>query len=134
MWMSPEFEQLRDFVETASCNPATFPKNASTAEIVHCNIEQTSISNDFVLKIESGTVCNRNDINQEPILQITDVTTKFKKFTLNSCEHTHKQVTLQASENNGHCVTIKLASKLNDIILNMKTGTFIKLQQFQILR
>ena len=43
-------------------------------------------------------------------------------------------MTLQASDNNGHFVTIKLTSQLNDISGNLNTETFIKLQKFHILR
>ena len=56
MWIRPEFEQLRNFIETSSCNPETFPKNASTEAIAHDNRENISMSNEFVLKIEPGSV------------------------------------------------------------------------------
>ena len=101
---------------------------------MHDDRENTSMSNEFVLKIESGSTRDRDEIDHYLILQITEVSTKFRKFVLNSCEHAHKQVTLQASDNNEHCVTIKLASPFNDTSGNLKTGTFMKLQQFQILR
>ena len=79
MWMRPEFEQLRNFVETASC------KTASTSAIVHGTRENISISNEFGMKIESRSVCNRKGIDHDPILQNTDASTKFWKFALNSC-------------------------------------------------
>ena len=134
MWMRPEFEQLRNFVETAPRNPETLPKNASAAAIVHDNREKASMPNEFVLKIESGPVCNRNDIDYDPILQVTGAPTKLRKLALSSFEHARKQVTLQASDNNGRCVTIKLASQLSDATGNLKTAAFMKSQQFQILR
>ena len=110
-----------------------FPKKSSTPVIVHDTRENMSISNEFVLKIESACACN-NDVDHDPILQITDTLTKFRKFTLNSCENVHTQVTLQASDSNGNYATIKITSQLNDTSGNLKTGTFAKLQQFQILR
>ena len=50
---------------------------------------------------------------------------------LNSSEHTRKQVTLQASDENGHCVTIKIASHLKDVSGNLKIVTFIKFQHLK---
>ena len=76
----------------------------------------------------------RDDVNYDHVLQITDVSTKFRKSTLNSSKHRQKQVTLQASDKNGCCIEIKLASQLNDTSRNLKTGVFIKLQQFHILK
>ena len=50
----------------------------------------------------------RDDVDYDPALQITDASTKFRKFTLNLSECTQKQVTLKASNKNGCCITIKL--------------------------
>ena len=110
MRVRPEFEQLRSFVDAVPRNPATFPKNASAAATLHDHREKTSMLNEFALKVESGSACNRNGIDHDPILQVADAPTKFRKFTLNSCAHARKQVTLQASDNNRHRVTIKIAS------------------------
>lgn len=90
MWMRPEFQELRNCVDTASSNPLAFPKNISTSVIVHDSRENASMSSEFVQKIESGSARNRNDIDHDPVLEITDASTKFRKFTLNSCEHAHE--------------------------------------------
>ena len=72
----------------------------------------------------------RDNIEYNPMLQITDSSTKFRKFTLNQLECTQKPVTLQASDKNGCCISIKISIQSNDISGNLKTGVFIRLKEF----
>ena len=76
----------------------------------------------------------RDAVDYDPVLQITDASTKFREFALNSLEHTLKQVTLQVSDKNGHCVVIKILIQPNNASGNLKVRVFIKLKQFRILK
>ena len=70
--------------------------------MIHENADDVLLSNNFVQKVESGSIIKRDDIDYDPTLQITDESTKFRKFALNSSECTQKQVALQAYDKNGH--------------------------------
>ena len=52
----------------------------------------------------------RDDDDYDPMIQITDASTKFRTFTLNSYGDTYKQAILQASDKNGCYVTIKISN------------------------
>ena len=85
-------------------------------------------------QVESGSMFKRDSVDCDPVLQMADVSTMFCKFALISSECAHKQVILQASDKNAHCIGIKIASQLNDVSGNLKTGVFIKLQQCRVLK
>ena len=101
---------------------------------MHENADDALLSNNFVKQVESGSMFKRDDIDYDRLLQITDTSTKFREFVLNSIESAQKKSALQASDNNGCCVKIKIVSQLNDASGNLKTGVFIKSQQFHILK
>ena len=84
--MRPNFQNLRHFVGIASNNSSTFPKNSNASTMAHENINEVLITKDFAQKIECGFIFNRNALDYDPILQIIDESTKFRKFTLNSRE------------------------------------------------
>ena len=134
LWGRPEFNNLRKFVELVSNDPSKFPKDSNMSSIVFKDNDETLLSIDFGKEIESGNTFNSNDVDFNPILQIINLSTKFRKFTLNSTEHAQKQVTLEVSDKSGHCLTVKMASQLNDVSGNLKSGCVIEIPMFQILK
>ena len=133
-WAHPEYQTLRNVAHLSSSNPATFPKNTRVSLIMHDNVEDVLLSNNVVHQVESGCMLKRDNIGCDPVLQITDSSTKFCKFALNQSEHVQKQETLQSSDKNRHCITIKKLSQSNDTIGNRKTGVFVKWQEIHILK
>ena len=83
--------------------------------MAHENNNEMLLSTDFVQKIESRLILNRNDVDYDPILQIADESTKFRKFTTNT-QNQFKQQTIM------HHLTIKNSSQLNDVSSNLKKG------------
>ena len=69
MRMRPEFQALRNFVDTASNNPLAFHKKTSASAIAHDSKENMSMSNDFVQK---------QDLGQSTIEMILITTPSFK--------------------------------------------------------
>ena len=88
LWMRPEFQTLRNFVDVVSSSTATFSKNTRASSIIHENADDVLLSNKFSQQVESGSMFKRDDIDYDHVLQITDASTKFRKFTLNSSQHT----------------------------------------------
>ena len=112
--VTSEISTLRNFVDAASRNPATFSKNTRALSIVHENIEDFLIYNNFMQQVELGSMFKRDSIDCDTVLQITDSSTKFRKFTPNSSEHAQKQATFQSLDWSGCCIKIKIINQLND--------------------
>ena len=72
-----KFYNLRNFINKVLNNLLKFINNSSISTIVYENSNKILLLIDFVQKIESYYIFNRNDIDQDPILQIIDVSAKF---------------------------------------------------------
>ena len=55
-------------------------------------------------------------------------------FALSPIEHTIKQVTLQVSDEKGNHLTGKISSQLNVVSRNLKSGSIIEIEKFQVLK
>ena len=95
---------------------------------------ETSLSLHFEKEIESGRIFNKNDIDFKPTLQIIDMSTKFRKFILNSTDYTQKEVSLQVADKNGCYLKVKITSQLNDVTGNLTSGSIIEIKIFQVLK
>ena len=56
LWIRPEFQLLRNFVDAVSRNTATFPKNARAPSTIHENADDALLSNKFAQQVESGSI------------------------------------------------------------------------------
>ena len=70
---------IEDFFDAVSKNTTTFPKNTRTSSMIHENTDDALLSNNFVQQAESGSIFKRGDIDYDPVIQITDASTKFRK-------------------------------------------------------
>ena len=117
-----------------SSNPLKFPKDSDTSSIVFKDSNEILLSLDFGKVIESGEIFNRDDIDFYHILQITKISTKFRKFTLNSTECTQKQVTLEVEDKTRCCLIVEMSRQSNDVSKNLKSGSIVEIEMFQILK
>ena len=51
IWVHPEFQNLRHFVDIASNNPSVFPKNFTTSIMANKNSDEALLSKCFVWKM-----------------------------------------------------------------------------------
>ena len=111
---------MRNFIEAASSDPLKFRKDSNTSSVVFKDRNETLLHLDFGKEIESGKFLNRNNVESNPILQVTSISTKFGKLALNSTEHKQKEVALEATGKTRCHLTVEIASQLDSLSGNLK--------------
>ena len=81
---------MRNFVEEVPDDPSKFLKDSNAPKIAHEDSDEMLLSFNFGKQFESGKILNRNDINFNPVLQVTNASTMLWKLALNSTECAQK--------------------------------------------
>ena len=104
--------------------PSNFHTNENTHSTMHENQKHSTIIK-FLNANRNWIFFNQKDTNRHFIVQMIVTSTKFQKFVLNTSQYTRKVVTLEIADQNGHSLSIKVASQLNDINVNLNVGIIL---------
>ena len=132
LWVRPEFNKLRYFVDASSGSTSKISKSTSISIMSYENSDEVFLSVDSMQKIESGIISNGKLCSLSLHVSNCRKVHQFRKLALNFSEYTQKQIVIQAAGKHGRHLTMKVSSRLNEVSCYLKKRACMKLEGCQV--
>ena len=134
IWTSTAFAAFRNFTAEVNNNAEKYPP-AEHQEKYNTGKSNVELSPDFVSKVYDRSISSRTVINYDPILQVSEISTKYttsKLATINDNTQTIKSMTLHEIDWANNRVTLKFATQMNGKVGMLRKESIIQLHHFTV--